>query len=87
MGPSFLFCVVFKNGKITIYFCAHRNDAVEVGNVDDKRKKEKIAGMLSLSRQEGLRLMAHVEGLAVVGTCMSSIVPEEGRVYGQRYRG
>lgn len=43
--------VVFKNGEITAYFCAHRNDAVEMGN-DDKRKKEKIAGMLSLSRQD-----------------------------------
>lgn len=51
-GAMFLFCVVFKNGEITTYFCAHRNDAVEMGNADDKRKKEKIAGM-SLSGKKG----------------------------------
>lgn len=49
---KFVFCVVFKNGEITRYFCAHRNDAVELGNADDKRKKGKTDGMLSLSKQE-----------------------------------
>lgn len=64
---KFAFCVVFMIGEITIYFCAHRNDVVEMGNVDDKRKKGNIDGMLSLSKQEKLRLAAHMEGLVIVG--------------------
>lgn len=53
---KFLFYVFFfKNGEIMTYFCAHRNDAVEMGNAYDRRKKRKIDGMWSLSRQEKLR--------------------------------
>lgn len=86
MDAKFLFCVVINNGEITTYFCAQRNNAVEMGNVEVKRSKEKISGM-SLVRQEGLRLMAHVEVLVEVGICMSSIVPGEVLVFEKRHRG
>lgn len=74
MGPSFCFVLFLRMEKLQHIF-------VLTGTMQLRWEmligKEKIAGM-SLSRQEGLRLMAYMEGLAVVGTCMSSIEPGEG---------
>lgn len=68
MGPRFLFCF-FKDGEITSCSYAHRNDPVERGNVDDDRKKGKMAGVLSLNSREGVKVTAQMEGTAL-GDCM-----------------